>query len=119
MSKAASRLRLLAAALAATVLCGLMIACTPASSSSSSATPTATLYVFPPTATPEQVTVQTAIPATPELYPSPDGTLIAAEYPVQVNSQLTNYAIRLYTLSGQELGDPTRALPLSKAIRAG
>ena len=73
---------------------------------SKSATPTATLYVFPLTATPEQVIVQTTIPAPSELYPSPDGTLIAAEYTVQVNSQLSNYTIQLYTLSGQELGVP-------------
>ena len=85
-------------ALAILLISGITAACAPSSPSATSAgTPTATLFIIPPTPTPEHVTQTAHFPFTLPLYLSPDGTLVAAQY---------DSTIKLYTLSGQELGSP-------------
>ncbi len=76
-------------------------ACGASSPGSAHATPTATPFVIASTATPTQVTQQLDIPPTKYLYPSPDGTLLVAEYDSTRNSTLN-----LYNLAGQEQGAP-------------
>ena len=74
------------------LLATLLAACGP-SSLGGTATPT----VAQPTATPQPGTTPLLIPLTTHLFPSPDGTLLAAEY---------SSGIKLYTLTGQEQGSP-------------
>jgi hypothetical protein len=103
MSKILSRSRALATVFASLFLAWAVAAC---ASSSPNATSTATPFVLQPTPTPEQVTNVLPIPATTQLSPSPDGTLLVAVY-----SSTSSLTIRLYTLTGTEVGSPY-ALPL-------
>ena len=79
-------------ALLSLLLASLLAACGP-SSLGSMATPT----VAQPSATSQPDTTTLPIPLTTHLFPSPDGTLLAAEY---------SPGIKLYTLTGQEQGSP-------------
>jgi hypothetical protein len=81
-------------------LATVLVACSPFPHKIAGAASTASaLATIAPqsSATPQQATEQLPIPATKYLYPSPDGTLLAAQY---------DTTIKLYTLGGQEVGSP-------------
>src|SRR5215469_5919654 len=80
------------------VLATVLVACGPSPQGIAGATSTAsTVATIVPqsSTTPEQAIEQLSIPSTKYLYPSPDGTLLLAQY---------DTTIKLYTLGGQEVG---------------
>ena len=83
------------------VLSGALVACTPSSPRVVATATSTSAASAQPTTTPGQVSQQLieqlAIAPTTALYPSPDGTLLAAEY---------GTTIKLYTVAGEEVSTP-------------